>query len=260
MVRRPWKANMYGLNKKSRWLHSLPGKIPPRLRLFCLPHAGGGITSFRAWNATLPPFVEVCSILLPGREQRASESPFAQFDALLHSLDRELRPWLDIPYAIFGHSMGSLLAFEWVRKLAKDGLPQPLWLFLSGRCAPDTPPDPIQLHTLPDPQFLQELNRRYEGIPQEAIADSGFREVFLPLLRADISVVESYRFRQGEPLDCPITVFAGMSDTSVTWPELLAWKSQTRRRFALHYLPGGHFYPQQPAIESIAATLAGLVS
>jgi surfactin synthase thioesterase subunit len=81
-------------------------------------------------------------------------------------------------------------------------------------------------------------------------------EVFLPILRADIAVVESYRFQEGEPLDCPITVFAGTKDASVNLDQLLAWKRQTRRRFAMQVLPGGHFYPQRPLLQTISATLA----
>jgi surfactin synthase thioesterase subunit len=248
------------LNANAQWLQPAPANASPQIRLFCLPHAGGGSIAFRAWNASLPSAIQVCPVLLPGRERRSAEPPFTQFDALIAAMDSQLRPWLDRPYAIFGHSMGSLLAFEWARKLAQDGLPQPAWMFLSGRCAPDTPPDAVPLHTLPDRQFLEELNRRYAGIPEEAMADPGFREVFLPLLRADISVVESYRFRPSEPLDCPITVFAGTSDRSVNWTELMGWKSQTRGRFAMHLLPGDHFYPQEPAIERVASTLIALCS
>jgi medium-chain acyl-[acyl-carrier-protein] hydrolase len=173
-------------------------------------------------------------------------------------MDRELRPWLNLPYAIFGHSMGALLAFEWTRRLQRDRHPMPDWIFLSGRRAPDVPDDTSLLHSLPDRDFVEQLTRRYNGIPQEFLENNALMEVFLPILRADVAVVESYSFREGEPLDCPITVFAGAKDKSVSWDQLLAWKRHTRRRFAMHVLPGGHFYPQRPVLDTISTTLAEL--
>jgi surfactin synthase thioesterase subunit len=229
------------------------------MRLFCLPHAGGGATAFRTWNAALPPSVQVCPVLLPGRETRRSEPAYHDFSELADAIARELQPWLDIPYAVFGHSMGSLLAFEWVRRLRREGRPMPVWLFLSGRRAPDSAPDgsPL-LHPLPDPEFLERLTALYQGIPQEILREPELMDLFLPILRADIAVVESYRFQEDDPLDCPLTVFAGSKDASVNWDQLLAWNRQTRGRFAAEILPGGHFYLHDPLLQTISATLASL--
>lgn len=240
------------------WLQCRPAAEPPRIRLFCLPHAGGGATAFRAWNASLPPSIQVCPVLLPGREMRRSEPAYTDLDTLVDAIAGQLQPWLDMPYAIFGHSMGSLLAFEWVRRLQRERHTMPVWLFLSGRRAPDTETDANPLHSLPDPEFLSELTRLYEGIPPEILSDPELMEVFLPVLRADIAVVESYSFREEEALDCPITVFAGMQDASVAWDQMLAWKRQTRRRFAVQLLPGGHFYPHGPLLQTISTALAEL--
>lgn len=229
------------------------------MRLFCLPHAGGGATAYHSWSAELPDSVQICPVLLPGRETRLSEPPCTELDTLVDQMDRELRPWLDIPYAVFGHSMGALLAFEWVRRLRRDDVSMPAWLFLSGRRAPDVTGDAASLHSLPDRELVKELARLYNGIPQEFLGNELLMEVFLPILRADISVVESYHFKEGEPLDCPVTVFSGMNDASVSWDQLLAWKRHTtHRRFAMQLLPGGHFYPQRPLLQTISATLAGL--
>jgi medium-chain acyl-[acyl-carrier-protein] hydrolase len=247
------------LRKNEVWLQFRPAVEPVRMRLFCLPHAGGGATAFRTWHTGLPSGVQVCPILLPGRETRRSEPSYTDLDSLADALARQLEPWLDLPFAVFGHSMGSLLAFEWVRRIQRSGQPMPRWLFLSGRRAPHVAADPNPLHALPDAEFVGELTRLYEGLPQEILSDPELMEVFLPVLRADIAVVESYRFQQGEPLDCPMTVFAGAKDMSVAFDELLAWKPQTRRRFAVQMLPGGHFYPPEPLLQTISATLAGLL-
>jgi medium-chain acyl-[acyl-carrier-protein] hydrolase len=181
-------------------------------------------------------------------------------EPLLDAMDRELRPWLDIPYAFFGHSMGALLALEWARRLRRDGHSMPACLFLSGRRAPDVPGDTRLLHPLTDREFVAELTRLYDGIPPEFMGDAAFTEVFLPILRADIAVVESYCFQEDEPLDCPMTVFSGINDASVSWEELLAWKRHTSRRFGMQVLPGGHFYPQRPLLRTISAALAELGS
>jgi medium-chain acyl-[acyl-carrier-protein] hydrolase len=171
---------------------------------------------------------------------------------------QELQPWLDIPYAVFGHSMGALLAFELVRRQQRAGKSMPVWMFLSGRRAPDMPGEMISLQTLPDREFVAELSRLYNGMPDEIVDDEESIKMFLPILRADIAVVESYRFMRGEPLDCPMTVFAGARDSSVSWDQMLAWKRQTGRSFALHILPGGHFYSQEPLLRTISDTLVKL--
>ncbi len=246
------------LNRSTKWLQSRQTAGNPRVRLFCLPHAGGGATAYHPWIANLPPFVQVCPVLLPGRETRLSETLYTQIEPLVNAMDWELRPWLNKPYAIFGHSMGALLAFEWARRLQRDGHSMPDWIFLSGRSAPDTPGDSSPLHSLPDRDFIEHLTHRFNGIPQEFLENNALMEVFLPILRADIAVVESYRFHEAEPLDCPITVFAGAEDKSVSWDQLFAWKRHTRRNFQMQILPGGHFYPQRPLLQTISTTLGEL--
>jgi len=246
------------LNRRPLWLEFRPATVRAKLRLFCLPHAGGGAVSFYSWSALLPPFVQVCSVRLPGRETRLSEPLFTEIDPLVDVMVQELQPWLDIPYAVFGHSMGALLAFELVRRQQRAGNPMPVWTFLSGRRAPDMPGEMKSLQTLPDREFVAELSRLYNGMPDEIVDDEESIKMFLPILRADIAVVESYRFMRGEPLDCPMTVFAGARDSSVSWDQMLAWKRQTGRSFALHILPGGHFYSQEPLLRTISDTLVKL--
>jgi medium-chain acyl-[acyl-carrier-protein] hydrolase len=244
------------LNRKTLWLECRRTTTPPRLRLFCLPHAGGSSAAFSSWHTGLPVCVQVCSVILPGREKRHSEPLYTQIEPVADAIARELKPWLDMPYAVFGHSMGALLAFEWMRRAQHERCTMPAWLFLSGRRAPDVEGDTSLLHSLPDDEFLKELKRRYEGMSEEILRTPELVEFYRPILRADISVVESYRFQEDGPLDCPITVFAGMNDASTTMDQMFAWKRQTRRRFAVQLLPGGHFYPKEPLLQTISATLA----
>ncbi|MFC5861904.1 thioesterase II family protein [Acidicapsa dinghuensis] len=240
------------------WLQLRPTPETPQMRMFCFPHAGGGSTVYYPWNRSLPPFVQVCPIVLPGRENRVSEPSIDDFSMLLASITRHLRPWLDLPFVVFGHSMGALLAFEWVRELRRNHCPMPGWLFLSGRCAPQTPPISSPLHNKPDEEFLSELNERYRGIPDEVLSNPELLEFYLPILRADIGVIESYRYQEQEPLSIPITVFAGADDTSISWNEIMDWKLHTSARFQTQILPGGHFYPHNSLLQAMSKTLLEL--
>jgi medium-chain acyl-[acyl-carrier-protein] hydrolase len=247
------------LEKTTSWLVCQPAQIRPGLRLFCLPHAGGGSIAFHSWRTKLPPFVQVCSVLPPGREKRLEEPPHTRIEPLVEALTQELAPWLDVPFVVFGHSMGALLAFEWIRNLRRNDLPMPKWIFLSGRPAPDTKVDSSPLRSLPDREFLEELKLRYRGMSQDFLQDPDLTQLFLPVLRADIAIVENYQFHSEAPLNCPMTVFGGVEDATASYDQLFAWKKQTQKSFRLQLFPGGHFYPQDSMLKSISNTLIELI-
>jgi medium-chain acyl-[acyl-carrier-protein] hydrolase len=210
-------------------------------RLFCFPYAGGGASIFRTWPERLPSDIEVCAIQLPGRENRLRETPFAKLSSLIDALADVLYPYMDIPFAFFGHSLGSLISFELTRRLRRQKAPCPSQLFVSGCRAPQIPnPDP-PIHQLPDVEFIEEL-RRFNGTPQAALDNLELMEVFLPLLRSDMRLNETYVYDHEAPLDCPISAFGGLEDEVVSREELAAWSDQTRSRFNIHMLPGDHFF------------------
>lgn len=226
------------------WLLTARTVARPRLRLFCFPHAGGGASMFRAWHETLPEPVEVYGIQLPGRESRWKETPVADAQALMQDIVPAIQPCLDVPFVLYGHSMGSLLAFDLACDLRRRGLPQPLHLFVSGRRAPVLPLPGSPIAALPEDAFIAAMIRQYDGIPKVIQQDRDLLQIFLPLLRADIAVTEAYRWRGESPLDVPISAFAGLDDRSVAVDELLAWRRLTLRDFRLELLPGDHFFPQ----------------
>lgn len=214
-----------------------------RLRLFCLPYAGGGAGIFQGWSTGLPADIEVCPVQLPGREIRMMEPAFRHIDPLVDTLVPALLPYLDRPYAMFGHSMGALIAFEVARRLTgRHGLP-PRWLFVSGHRAPQLPdPDP-PIHHLPDEQFIAEL-RRLKGTPEEILQHAELMQLLLPRLRADLALAETYTYRADAPLACPISAFGGSRDSEVSLAELEAWHEQTTDRFRSRLIPGDHFFLQ----------------
>src|SRR5690606_30530844 len=151
-------------NVPPRWVSRPAPRDGARLRLFCFPSAGGGASQYRLWAQSLPMDVELCPVLLPGREARMREAPARRLAPLAEALADGLSPLFDIPFAFFGHSMGALLAFELARQLRRRGGPQPAHLFVSGRRAPQLPDPDGTLHTLGDAAFVREVLPRHHGI------------------------------------------------------------------------------------------------
>jgi medium-chain acyl-[acyl-carrier-protein] hydrolase len=156
-------------------------------------------------------------------------------------LEEELRPYLDMPFAFFGHSMGALIAFELARKLRRSRGPAPLRLFLSGRRAPHLPPSRRPIHHLPEAEFRQEV-RLLEGTPEEVLSNEELMQILLPVLRADFAVCETYVYSAEEPLDMPLSVFGSTNDPEVNREELEAWRSQTTGSMTLRIFEGNHFF------------------
>ena len=175
---------------------------------------------------------------------------------IVEGLHAEAGPRLgEAPYAIFGHSMGTLLAFEWARRIAQDGMAAPRRLFVSGRNAPQVLFSHRGLHRLADEAFVAELQARYGGVPTGLLEDAELREVFLPILRADLAVVEGYEFKGGG-LGCPVRGFAGVDDQSVSEAGLKAWGEVTSGEFSQRRFSGDHFYHLGAGQGELAGVLA----
>ena len=145
------------VQSRNPWLQISQPKPNARLRLFCFPYAGGAASIYRSWHQYLPADVEVCAIQLPGRENRVRERSYINLLELVNGLLPNLLPYLDKPFALFGHSMGSLIAYE-VAQQVQQGSRRPTHLLVSGRRAPVLPEPEILLHRLPtNAMFLNEL-------------------------------------------------------------------------------------------------------
>ena len=179
---------------------------------------------------------------LPGREARLAEPPFTRADDLVPAVAEALEPLLDLPYALFGHSMGALAAFELARELRRRGRALPVRLLLSGARAPERPnPDPPLGH-LSDEDFLAEVRGRYDGIPGAVLENPELVQLLLPCLRADFAVFETYSYREEPSLDCPISAYGGLDDPRVSEDDLRAWSRQTTRPLTPRMFPGDHFF------------------
>jgi medium-chain acyl-[acyl-carrier-protein] hydrolase len=214
-----------------------------RLRLFCFPHAGGGASAFRKWQDELPSEIEVCAIQLPGRENRFPEPPFTELTSLLHLLERVFAPYLNKPFAFFGHSLGALISFEFARQLRRQHGLQPVHLFVSGARAPQIPRRLPTIHHLPDTEFTAGL-RRLNCTPDEVFQNTELLELLLPVLRADFALLENYAYVDEVPFDCPVSVFNGLQDELIKQDDSAAWHAQTKNICNFRMFAGDHFFLQ----------------
>jgi len=226
----------------SAWLRFRQSNPAASLRLFCFPYAGGSASVYRNWT-DLPPEIEVCPVQLPGRDERFREPAFTRADALCDALVVALADHLDRPFAIFGHSMGAIIAYELTRRLQARGL-SPRHLFVSGQRAPHIPLRRPQSYDLPDPAFRNRL-RELNGTPEEVLQDAELMGLLLPRLRCDFELSETYTGAGGALLSCPITAFGGAQDHEVSRTDIAAWRDLTNSAFDSGIFPGGHFYLDQ---------------
>jgi medium-chain acyl-[acyl-carrier-protein] hydrolase len=196
---------------------------------------------FRQWPEALPGDMELRVVQLPGRGPRLREERFVSVPPLIEVLGEALRPLLDRPFAFFGHSLGAILAFELARSLREQAL-GPAHLFVSGNVAPQVPPPAPDIHQLPDAEFVQKI-KDMNGVPEVILNSQELLAIFLPAIRSDFVLLETYRNeKSGPPLGCPITAFGGLQDPRTTREGLEAWRAQTTGDFILNMLRGGHFF------------------
>ena len=238
---------------KHGWLHGFSPRTRARARLFCFGHAGGSAAVFRKWADLLPADVEMLAVQLPGRGGRLSEPVVDSIPALVERLLPALEPHLDRPYALFGHSMGAVLASEVARRLDDGTGAGPRHLFVSGRRPAHVASGESLLHALSDAQFVVEINRRYGGIPHEVAQHRDLLELLLPSLRADIKALETFAPAPGRrALAYPLTAFGGATDPLVPRDHLDAWRDVTAGAFRVRVFDGGHFYLDAQARDLVA--------
>ena len=231
------------------------------LKMFCFPYAGGTSLVFRKWRSYLPFTVQVIPVEPPGRGPRLQEPPFLGMPALIDDLSEAIGQLLDKPFVFFGHSMGAVIAFELARTLRRRYDCGPQAIFVAGRRAPQIPNgEPITYH-LPKEEFIKELIE-LDGTPKEVIENEELMEMMIPMLRADFQLIQTYEYTVDAPLPCPITAYGGLQDHHVSHDMLLPWKEMTISKFALHMLPGDHFFirsSQNLLLRSLARELRNVI-
>jgi medium-chain acyl-[acyl-carrier-protein] hydrolase len=230
---------------------------PAATRLFCFPHAGGNALSFRHWPAMLPREIHVHAVELPGRHARFREAPLSRMEDLIDILLLDLGQFLTPPLALFGHSLGALVAFAFAHALVSRTSVRPSYLFVSACPAPHARP-PSSLYRLSDEQFLKNVSRMIR-LPSNLSVNSELMTLMLPTLRADVCLFETYREPRYPRLDLPIAAFGGLSDQHVSRAGLGAWRDRTTGPFCLHQYPGDHHYSEEnpkPLLANIGSLLS----
>lgn len=225
------------------WVRRYHPAPDPRVRLVCLPHAGGAASYFFPVSRALAPDIEVLAVQYPGRQDRRAEPFVRTIDELADAVAAVLRTVVgsgsDRPLALFGHSMGAIVGFEVASRLERSGI-HPAVLFASGRRAPGTHRDE-RVHLLDDAAVLAEV-RSLSGTDARVMQDDELVGMALPAIRNDYTAIETYRHRSGRRLGCPIHAMVGDSDPMASLDEVRAWRDHTDAGFDLRVFPGGHFY------------------
>lgn len=211
----------------------------PRLRLVCFPHAGGSASAFRSWVDPLPADVDLLALCYPGREDRFSESCITDMTALAEGASLALRDLSDAPLALFGHSLGAALAYEVAWRLEQRGI-SVARLFASAHPAPHMQRGGT-IYLGSDEQLLEDIHQQ-NGPGATLLDDADMRAIFLPIARADYQVVETYQREETTPLQCPVHLLLGESDTEVNETEAQGWQEASHLPLSIQRFPGGHFY------------------
>ena len=245
-------------NSASTWFEHLSRGKEPALRVFFFPYAGGSADVYRSWRRWIPEQIDVCLVHLPGRGKNIKQPAFKRLIPLVNEIANRIDHETRIPYVLYGHSMGAVISFELSRELFRRHGNGPKHLFVSGRVAPQWPPDEITFN-LPHDKFLDKL-KNLNGTPREVLENPELMQLFSSILRADFEIVQTYEYQLGEPLPCPITVYGGLEDEHVPSESCHAWGKQTSAGYKVRMFKGDHFFIRNPGPEFINAFQRDLLS
>jgi medium-chain acyl-[acyl-carrier-protein] hydrolase len=235
----------------ARWFKRLRLGGHADTRLFCFHHAGGTATLYRRWPELMPQSIEPVAVQLPGRADRFREPPFEKMAPLLDALVPVIAPQLDRPFAFYGLSMGGRVAWALTHRLRDESMPLPCMLFVASVAAPgweEGRPDwAARKENLVG--YLREMG----GTPPELFAEPELLASLLPTLRADLTLVDSFRFTPARQLEVPIRAFAGASDVEGAPERMSGWHNETRSGFELKVVSGGHFFDSQGELAVISS-------
>ena len=227
------------------WLRRAAPSDRATARVLGIAHAGAGASSFNGWQLLLPEWMELVRVQLPGREDNAAIPHVTDLKALIAGLIGEVESLLDRPLVFYGHCVGALISFELARELRRRGHPLPVAMFVASRISPQTRPA-VLLSRLSEEDFVTELDRM--GATSPLLSNPRWRRYYLPTLRADNVLTDTYAYEPEPPLDCPIHMFIGRDDRN---REEAGWCDQSARGFTTHMIDGGHFFSREGLAELV---------
>ncbi len=231
-----------------------------RIKLFCIPYAGGSAMVYSKWKKSLAEFIELRELELPGRGRRFSDPYCNSVEEVVEDILSRIKDELvdGSKFAFFGHSMGTLIVYELTSRIKELYNNSPVHVFFSGRNSPDKKVESKVVHTLHDDEFKYELNK-FGGIPQKVFENSELAKVFIPILRADYKLIDTYNYNKVKnKLDSNITILYGTDDSYIKY-DIESWKEFTTKQCEIIPYQGGHFFISdymKEVIEVINETLA----
>ncbi|GGG33682.1 thioesterase [Lysinibacillus alkalisoli] len=214
------------------------------MKLICIPFAGGSSVVFSKWHRLLSEDIEILNIELAGRGRRFQEKCYDNVEEAVDDIYQIVLPVLtgEEPYAIFGHSMGSLLAFELCHRIQEYNHRLPVAVFFSAKSAPHLPPKE-QVHLFEKERFIEKVFS-LGGTPEQLLNNRDLLDLYLPSIRADYKLVETYKFqKRSNLLNIPFYVFYGDED-DIKIDEMQGWKIHTSQTCRWYEFKGGHFFIQ----------------
>ena len=211
------------------------------IRLFCFHHSGGGASSYYPWIDQLSHNIEMIAVQLPGRENRFSEPLNNSVEDIVAQLSKKFSVYTDKPFFTFGHSLGALISFEFIKAVHQSFSVYPHHMIISATKAPHLPFRMEHLSQLND-KTLKEQLRIYNGIDERILNNNEILDLFLPIIKSDFSIYETYNFSESKPFPCDILALSGMEDKTVTTEDILGWEKYTEGKFEHLSFPGEHFF------------------
>lgn len=213
-----------------------------KIKLFCIPYAGGSASIFFAWKKYIEKWVELIPIELSGHGIRMNETLITDINRQVNDIVSSIKDQIDeSDYAIFGHSMGSTISYELGQRIQKLQLKQPIHIFFSGSIPPFYSAE-RRIACLPDDKFIQEIIS-LGGTPKEIYENRDIMDLYTPILRADYKLLEEYQYdEQNQKLNCDISIFYSSEDLHCNIDKLHNWSEITQKRIEFYKFVGNHFF------------------
>lgn len=210
--------------------------------LFCLPYAGGSEAAYYSWKKYLDEEIKLHPIKLKGRGRRICEDFYNNIKEAVDDIFYSIKDIIkDEEYAIYGHSMGSVLGYELYYKIVKEKCNIPKHMFFSGQAAPGIKAVTDKISQLPDDLFMNEVVK-LGGTPKEVLESKELLDIIIPILRSDFKMLEECTYeKRSENISCNITVFNGLKD-KYTKEQIEAWKNTTDGHCEIYNFNGDHFF------------------
>jgi len=227
--------------------------------LFCFSYAGGSATVYNKFNQYLDKNIEILPIEYAGRGKRINEEFYPNISCAIDDIYKEVSRHInECEFAFFGHSMGTVIAYEVGKRIKEKCSREPIHIFVSGRYPPHINKKGTRLHLLPDERFKDEI-LKVGGTPKEVFENKEYAELFIPILRADYKLIELYSFNEDlTKFNSGITVFSGKDDKIVERNELFEWQKYSEYGIDVYEFDGGHFFINnhiKEIVETINTTL-----